>query len=90
MPLISAVVIGFGGAAGEAAAAGEGACASTSDVGNSHALAKSKPTSMVSLRRARVIRISILSFPLGFPDSILEMRAIDDGEGANSGDNEAG
>src|SRR5712692_7070893 len=65
MALISAVVIGFGGAAGDEAAAGEGAWASASDVGNSHvgnshALAKSKATSMVSRRRARLIRISIL------------------------------
>src|SRR5713101_787422 len=63
MALISAVVIGFGAAAGEEAAAGEGAWASVSAVGKSHALAERKATSMVSRRRARLIRISIFRFP---------------------------
>src|SRR5216683_4627308 len=87
--LISAVVIGFGGAAGEEAAAGEGAWASTNEVGNSHTLVKRTSTSIVSRWRARLIRISIVSFLSGFPDGILQMSAIKDRECADRGDNEA-
>jgi hypothetical protein len=44
---------------------------------------------MESRRRARLIRISIVSFLSGFPDGILQMSAIKDRECADRGDNEA-
>src|SRR5260370_8342545 len=71
--LISAVVIGFDGAAGEAAAAGEGVWASTSDAGNSHTLVKMISTIIVSRWRARLIPISIVSFLSRFPNVILHI-----------------
>src|ERR1700746_1709512 len=79
--LISAVVIGLGGAEEDDAATGEGACARASELGNSHAPASSTATSRVSWWRARLIRLNMSNSPSSFPDGLFEVSAVDDRQG---------
>src|SRR5215471_179391 len=68
-PLISALVIGTGGGAGEAAAEGAAAgeaCANTIVVGNSHPAITSADSMTFRRRRARLMRINIIGVLLPF------------------------